>query len=331
LTLLVGVGLAGALTPTSLAWLDAWPRVHAAIVSALIVVGIGGIGIRFRAASPSQRRQVGGIAGAVVLTAAAALLLVDIPVMLGQPPLVPRTLIVLLGLPIPVLLAVALWQDRGFRIDRLRRSRMAILHAREEERRRLRRDLHDGLGPTLAAIGLKVDAAAAWVRTDPAAAETLLEDVRADLTGAITETRRLVRGLRPPALDSEGLVGAIRTAAAEFAAAGAMAPAITVDADALPALPAAVEVAAYRIVHECLTNSVRHSRAEHCDVRLQIRDDVLAIDVRDDGVGFDPEERRGVGTESMRERVEELGGEYHATSVRGAGTRVEVTLPIAAV
>jgi signal transduction histidine kinase len=328
LALLVGAGAAGGLAPTSLDWLDGWSRVHASIVSVLLVVGISGIALRYRSVSAARRRQVGAIAASVTLTAAASLLLVDVPIMLGEPPIVPRTFVVLLGLPIPILLAVALWRDRGFRLDRLRRSRMALLHAREEERRRLRRDLHDGLGPTLAAIGLKVDAAASWVRTDPATAESLLRDVRANLTEAISETRRLVRGLRPPALDEQGLVNAIRGAAAEFST-GAGLPAITVAGEPLPTLPAAVEVAAYRIVHECMTNSVRHASAEHCDVRLEMRDGMLSIDVLDDGVGYDPRQPRGVGTEAMRERVEELGGEYRATSAPGEGTRVQVTLPVA--
>jgi signal transduction histidine kinase len=328
LALLIGVGLAGALAPRSLDWLDAWPRVHAAIVSVLLAVAIAGIVVRLRSVSAARRRALGGVSAAVALTAAAALLLVDLPVMLGLPPLVERSLVVVVGLPIPVLLGLTLWRDRGFRIDRLRHSRMAILHAREEERRRLRRDLHDGLGPTLAAIGLKVEAAASWVRTDPESSERLLADVRADLTAALADTRRLVRGLRPPALDSEGLTGAIRTAAAEFVAGTGGAPAISVVGDELPALPAAVEVAAYRIVHECLTNTIRHSRARHCDVRLAVRDGSLAIEVRDDGDGYGPDRQPGVGTQAMRERVDELGGELRAISVPGGGTRIEATLPI---
>ncbi|HVM30912.1 MAG TPA: sensor histidine kinase [Candidatus Limnocylindrales bacterium] len=328
LVLLIGVGFSGALAPRSLDWLDAWPRVHAAIVSLLLVVAIAGILIRLMAVSVSKRREVGAVAVAVVLAAGAALLLIDVPIMLGLAPLVPRSVVVLVGLPIPVLLTLALWRDRGFRIDRLRRSRLAMLHAREEERRRLRRDLHDGLGPTLAAIGLKVDAAASWLHTDAKAAERLLGEVRTDLTGALAETRRLVRGLRPPALDSEGLAGAIRTAAAEFATGMDDAPTIWVSGEELPTLPAAVEVAAYRIVHECLTNMVRHSRARHCEVRLQVRDGSLWIEVRDDGIGYAADMRPGVGTEAMRERVDELDGQLSAMSVPGGGTKVEAMLPI---
>jgi hypothetical protein len=103
----------GALTPTSLEWLDAWPVAHAAIVSVLLVVGIVGIAVRFRSVSPSRRRQVRGIALAVAATAVASLLLIEVPIVLGHAPIVERATVVALGLPIPVLLAVALWRMRA--------------------------------------------------------------------------------------------------------------------------------------------------------------------------------------------------------------------------
>jgi two-component system, NarL family, sensor kinase len=249
--------------------------------------------------------------------------------LIGGAPLVPRPAVVLLALPIPLFLAIALWQDRGFRLSRLRHSQMSLLHAREEERRRLRRDLHDGLGPTLAAIGLKVDTAVSWVRRDPDTAERLLDEVRRDLTATVADTRRLVRGLRPPALDELGLVGAIKALAEHFSAGETTATDISVTADGLPALPAAVEVAAYRIVQESLTNVVRHARASHCEVSLALDDGALRIEVADDGVGIEQTDRRGVGTEAMRERAEELGGEWSIDSEPEAGTRILVTLPLA--
>jgi signal transduction histidine kinase len=325
----IGALLTGGLTPTSLDWLGAWGQLHAAIVSLMLTVGIVGIAHRLRSMSPVRRRQVGGIALSVMAAAFASLLLVDLPVMLGGGPVVPRELVILLALPIPVFLAAALWQDRSFRHNRLRRRQMELLHAREEERRRLRRDLHDGLGPTLAAIGLKIDAAASWVERDPATAGQLLQEIRRDLTASMADTRRLVRGLRPPALDELGLTAAVRHVADEFGAGGDGGPIITVSADGLPPLPAAVEVAAYRIIQESLTNSVRHARAGRIDVNLTADGaEALRIDVTDDGIGFEPGERAGVGTEAMRERAEEIGGELVFARPAGGGTSVQVSLPL---
>ncbi len=328
LLLATGAVAIGAMDPTSLDWVHAWGRVHAAIVSLMLVVVIVGIAVRFRGVSHIRRRQVAGIALTVTATAVASLVLIDLPVLIVGAPLMPREVVVLLALPVPIFLAVALWQDRNFRFDRLRRSQMALLHAREEERLRLRRDLHDGLGPSLAAIGLKVDAAASWVARDPAIAEGLLKEVRRDLNATVAETRKLVRGLRPPALDELGLANAIRRTADDFSATDTQ-PAITVTADGLPTLPAAVEVAAYRIVQESLTNAVRHAHAAHLDVSVAVDRGALRIEVADDGTGYDTESRGGgVGTESMRERVEELGGDYWITSAPESGTRVLVTLPL---
>jgi signal transduction histidine kinase len=329
LLLLAGAWASGALTPTSLAWVDAWPRIHAAIVSLLLGLALVAIAVRLRAVSRSRRRQVAGVALSVAAVVLAALLLVDLPVMVRGAPLIERSAIVLIALPIPIFLALALWQDRNFRLDRLRRSQMALLHAREEERRRLRRDLHDGIGPTLAAIGLKVDTAASWVVRDPAAAERLLEEVRQDLTAAMADTRRLVRGLHPPALAELGLGGAIGRMAEQFFPGAPGVPAISVRADGLPALPAAVELAAYRIVHEGLTNALRHANAGQCLVQLDIEGDALHIEVTDDGDGFDPSRGPGVGMEAMRERAEELGGEFTIGDSASGGTRLLVTLPLA--
>ncbi len=325
--LAAGAAAIGAFDPTSLAWVEPWARVHAAIVSSLLVVVLVGIAVRFRAISRVRRRQTAAVAASVSAAVVASLALIDLPILIGGAPLVSRETVVLLALPVPILLAVALWNDRNFRFDRLRRSQMALLHAREEERLRLRRDLHDGLGPSLAAIGLKVDAAASWVARDPAVAEGLLAEVRRDLNATLAETRHLVRGLRPPALDELGLASAIKRTADEFSGADKQ-PEITVSADGLPTLPAAVEVAAYRIVQESLTNAVRHAHAAHLDVHVGVDGGALRIEVEDDGTGYDTESRRGVGTEAMRERVEELGGDCWIASAPDKGTRVLVTLPL---
>jgi signal transduction histidine kinase len=218
----------------------------------------------------------------------------------------------------------------------LQRSRERLVTAREEERRRLRRDLHDGLGPALAAQTLKIGSARALLPSDPAKVDTLLEELEADLDTALKDIRRLVYSLRPPALDELGLVAAIRETAEQYGpqqgrpdnSSGASLH-IQVDAPQyLPALPAAVEVAAYRIAQEALTNVVRHSRAHSCLVRLWVADNRLSIEVTDDGMGLLAARRAGVGLASMRERATELGGTFLIASLPAGGTRLLACLPL---
>jgi signal transduction histidine kinase len=157
----------------------------------------------------------------------------------------------------------------------------------------------------------------------------LLHDIRRDLTTTVADTRRLVRGLRPPALDELGLAGAIRGVVAEFGGDGDGVPAIVIEADELPDLPAAVEVAAFRIAQESLTNAVRHANAEQIQVRLALQhDEALRIEVLDDGTGFDPADNAGVGMQAMRERVEELGGDISIGRAPSGGTSVLAILPL---
>ena len=227
----------------------------------------------------------------------------------------------------------ALMTDEALRLSAdLQRSRERLVEAREEERRRLRRDLHDGLGPQLSSQALTVDAVRKLMRRDPDAAEALLLDLKADAQNAVTDIRRLVYGLRPPALDDLGLLGALRESAAQYSAKG-----LEVSLEApkdLPPLSAAVEVAAYRIAQEALTNVVRHAAASACAVRLSVQDtSALCVEIRDDGRGMpDPQEsssvRTGVGLTSMRERASELGGSLVVESLPGGGTRVSARLPL---
>ena len=214
----------------------------------------------------------------------------------------------------------------------LQESRRRMVTAKEEERRRLRRDLHDGLGPQLAALTLKVDGAALQLDRRPERAAQLLTEVRSGLAGTIDEIRQLVYDLRPPALDELGLLGALRDFVGRLDTAGGARTAFTLHApDDWPALPAAVEVAAYRIATEAVTNVVRHADAEHCTLRLQPAGDRLCLEVVDDGRGLPLEPRPGVGTRSITERATELGG---TASVRpaenGHGTVVRAELPLAA-
>ena len=207
----------------------------------------------------------------------------------------------------------------------LQRSRERLITAREEERRRLHRDLHDGLGPQLASLTLTIAAARELLRHDVDAADTLLKELAIHTQAAIADIRRVVYALRPPALDDLGLVLALREQAASYSRVGLK---ITLDApEQLPPLPAAVEVAAYRIVQEALTNVVRHAQARNCLVRLTLGD-ALGVEIGDDGVGLAPGNRAGVGLTSMRERTTELGGTWRIESMQGHGTCISVQLPL---
>jgi signal transduction histidine kinase len=206
-------------------------------------------------------------------------------------------------------------------------GRQALVAGVEEERRRLRRDLHDGLGPQLAAVALGVSTAErALARADVERAGTLLRAARGQLESGVAEVRRLVHGLRPPSLDDLGLVDALRTTGP--AASGELAVAFTVEGE-LTALPAAVEVAAYRIVQEALTNVVRHAGVRAAQVRLRAAAGTLELEVRDAGRGVPAQRRAGVGTSSMRERAEELGGSCVVRAAAGGGTVVQCCLPYA--
>jgi signal transduction histidine kinase len=206
-------------------------------------------------------------------------------------------------------------------------SRAGLVTAREEERRRLRRDLHDGLGPTLAGLTLGLDTARARCTPNQAELQELLGRLKAETQRAVTDVRRIVYGLRPPALDEFGLVGSLRE---EVVRLRSEAPGLTVTLEApdegLADLPAAVEVACYRIVTEALTNVTRHAHATQCSVRIHLDHD-LYVDVRDDGVGLPEGWRTGVGIASMRERVTELGGRLAIEPCLPHGTRINARLP----
>lgn len=205
-------------------------------------------------------------------------------------------------------------------------SRGHTIAAVEEERRRLRRELHDGLGPRLSGVAFTSDAARNLIRTDPAAAEELVGQLRADTVTAIEEIRRLVYAMRPPALDELGLVPALRQQAVGLRNRSGQPVAVAVSApEEFPDLPAAVEVAAYRIVTEALTNVARHSSSPSAAVRLDPAPDGLHVEVTDRGESG--AWRPGVGLSSMRERATELGGTLEA-GPGPAGGRVAALLPL---
>ncbi len=210
--------------------------------------------------------------------------------------------------------------------EELKESRGTAIAAIEEERRRLRRDLHDGLGPTLSGIALIADAARNTIGSDPAGADALLRGLRADAVAAVGDIRRLVYAMRPPALDELGLVPALRQQVVAARTADGRPMRVSVDAPELPQLPAAVEVAAYRIATEAVTNSARHSGTDRACVWIERHDDLLVVTVRDEGSAHG-EWVPGVGLSSMRERAAEVGGTLEVAT-DGHGWLVTARLPL---
>ena len=208
----------------------------------------------------------------------------------------------------------------------LQTSRLRLVGAREEERRRLRRELHDGLGPALTGIAFTADAAANLL-ADPERAGPLLVSLRRESRSALADVRRVVEDLRPPALDELGLVEALRqrTEQLRWRADGGLLTTTVTAPDRLPTLPAAVEVAAYRIVTEALTNIVRHSDAGRARVTVAVGP-ALVVQIDDDGsnaAAWTP----GVGLQAMRERALELGGAFSAGATSEGG-RVRAAIPL---
>jgi signal transduction histidine kinase len=221
--------------------------------------------------------------------------------------------------------AVLLTIDLQRLAGELQHSRTQLVTTREEERRRLRRDLHDGIGPALAGLTLKTETARALLPPGTDGASRQLQDLGEEIRRTVLDVRRIVEGLRPPALDELGLAGACAQAVDRLTAGTDTAAGVQTAGD-LPALPAAVEVAAYRIVVEAVTNTVKHAQARHCQVCISFAPPELAVTITDDGTGLAPAGRHGNGLAIMRERAEELGGTVTIRS-GAAGVTVESQLP----
>lgn len=227
----------------------------------------------------------------------------------------------------------------------LQDSRERLVLAREEERRRIRNNLHDDLAPRLAALALNAAIARKYVEKDQAAATAMLDELGRVIRTTVQDMRSLVNDLRPPALDQLGLIGAIQARTEELSKPASLVPgeasggrlAFRIECPpALPELRAAVEVAAYRIVTEAMVNVVKHARASACTVKLTIDDtNYLRIEVSDDGVGATNGHAvavagspGGIGLHSMRERAAEIGGECGIDRPASGGTRVWALLPL---
>lgn len=224
-------------------------------------------------------------------------------------------------------------------VAELHASREQTVSAIAEERRRLRRDLHDGLGPRLSGIAFTADAARNLVHLDPDGADALLRTLRAETVTAIEDIRGLVYAMRPPALDELGLVGALQQRSIGLRTARGGPLQVSVSAtDDLSTLPAAVEVAAYRIIVEALTNVGRHTassgatvslRLDGSALRMSVCDGLLTAEPTHDEPTHDPARQwtAGVGLSSMHERAVELGGTLTAGPLSSGG-RVEAVLPL---
>ncbi|TCC56417.1 hypothetical protein E0H73_32545 [Kribbella pittospori] len=209
-------------------------------------------------------------------------------------------------------------------------ERTRVTAATLAERDRLRRDLHDGLGPSLAGIALGLQAAGTAHRTRPDAVPDLLERTRAEAELAVGEIRRVLDGLRPTSLDLHGLEGAVRDTASSLGMGQPGGLAFDLQTDALPLLSPRVEEAAFRIVAESLTNVARHSAASHCTVRLNRSNGDLRVRVFDDGCGLAAGVGSGHGLDSMRQRAADIGGEVCVELAKPRGTLVTAVLPLEA-
>ena len=209
----------------------------------------------------------------------------------------------------------------------LQHSREKLVITREEERRKIRDELHDVIGSKLAIMPIMLDLAATG---DADERDRLLALLKGQIQEIIQEIQRFIKQLRPVSLDQLGLLGAIRQLADEVNDLNQMKVWFTVPRASfqLPALSEAAEIAAFRIVHQALTNVVRHARATECRIILDIRDNELCIAIQDNGCGIAPGAQLGVGINSMRERAAELGGSFNIQSSAGTGTHLVVRLPL---
>lgn len=203
-------------------------------------------------------------------------------------------------------------------------ARARLSRARLEERRVIRREIHDGLGPSLAGLRLGLQGARNLMTTDPSAAAALLTTLQSELDQRVSDVRTLSHHLLPPVLDELGLAAALAELSARHAEDGVE---IALDLRHDDALDPQTAAAAYAIVSEAVTNTLRHSGTQAAKVETATTPDGVRITVTDEGHGMDESARSGVGTRSMRERAEELGGRFAITSPPTGGTVVEALLP----
>ncbi|MEH7224797.1 sensor histidine kinase [Bacillus sp. JJ1566] len=207
----------------------------------------------------------------------------------------------------------------------LMKSRESLVKAREEERKRIRRDLHDGLGPQLASLGMNIEAARNLYKINHKAGDELLMTTHKQLKDAINDIRQLVYDLRPPILDELGLIFAINEFISQYSQSEINFR--TFVPPTVSNLPAAIEIATYRIIQESISNVIRHSKATECIIKITMTN-FIKIEITDNGKGISFDAKKGIGMASMRERTEELNGTFHVISTPGLGLSIQAIFPL---
>ena len=200
-------------------------------------------------------------------------------------------------------------------------SRARIVAAADQTRRRIERDLHDGTQQRLVSLGLELRLAQVMVPAELPGLEAEIGRVAGELNGVVEDLREIARGIHPVILSEGGLGPALRTLARRASIA------VELDLAAIGRLPEPVEVAAYYVVSEALTNATRHAHASVVCVAAEERGDSLRLSIRDDGAG-DADPARGSGLIGLRDRAEALGGSLEVSSPPGEGTLILVLLPL---
>ncbi len=209
-------------------------------------------------------------------------------------------------------------------IEELRDSRQRLVAAQDEERRKIERDIHDGAQQQLVALSVKLRLAEQATPADASKAKALLSQLQSDTTEALENLRDLARGIYPPLLADRGLTEALAAQTRKSPVPAA------VDADGIGRYPQEIEAAVYFCTLEALQNVAKYANATKVSVRLRQTDGVLTFEVRDDGVGFDPEAKgHGSGLQGMADRLDAIGGKLDVRSAPGSGTRIEGRVPTA--
>ena len=284
--------------------------------------GLLSLGVRWHRAR-DRHRLAWVFAGA---GGTAALLVSSLAVPGGSP-----TLLALAVVPLPTAVVLGAASSTA-RVDnqlRLSEARLAIAH--EEERRRLRHDLHDSLGPALAGVALQLEALSTDIESDPVRAAEVASRLTDRVRDAVEDVRRLVEGLGPDG--TLGLAEALRAQVDSFDA-PMLHSTLQLDPDDVRDLPAAVEVVAVRVVREALANAARHAAGDRCSVTVSRDDKQLLVQIRDNGIGLSASRAAGVrngtgvGLLSMQAVAQQIGGSCAVTDAVGGGTEVRLALPL---